>query len=226
MIETEFTRRWLPHHTAQFTGILSWLGKVPKVAAPGMPSQADVLKAWYRQLSRLDMEDAIAASDELAHSPEDLQPRSFDRHPAAILAIARRLRRDRGAETHRPQYVDGRETFRCTTCQDTGAIVVWHPRTVADMKAGRFQRGRSYTCSKACTCEAGNKYRWLGMFNADWMLEVKPWQPNEDQEADLAAFAAGLDERRLATKRHREFDAFSGAKISGRDRAAGETRNE
>lgn len=222
MTENEFRQRWFPHHTAQFTGIIAWLGKFPAATSKtGLPGQEDVLRAWYRQLASLDIDLAIAASDELANSAEDFQPRSFDRHPAAVVAIAKRLGRDRAPQHEGPRYVDGHEVFRCSTCLDTGAVTVWHPQTIAAVKAGKFEWRYAYECAVPCTCESTRGLGWMKCkpYDANTMLATKPWLPKVEQLAELTAFVAGLDERRLAAKQHREFDEFSG--VSGRDRAAG-----
>ncbi len=220
MTQDEF-QHWFRHHAANFTGLMTWLGKIPKTADPGMPNQLDVTTAWYRQLASLDVAVAIAASDELAGSPEQFQPRSFDRHPAAIFAIAKRLRRDSEPQHQGPRYVDGRETFRCAVCQDTGAVVVWHPRTIAAVRASTFEWKYAYETAVPCSCDAARGTGWMkcAPYDANTMLATKPWLPKEQQFAELKAFVGGLDERRLASKRHHEFDSFSG--VSGRDRAAG-----
>lgn len=228
MTQDEF-QRWFRHHAANFTGLVAWLGKIPKTADPGMPNQLDVTTAWYRQLAFLDINLAIAASDELASSPEQFQPRSFDRHPAAMLAIAKRLRRDQTPEHRGPHYVDGHETFKCAICQDKGTVEIWHWKTITltqrgQLKATVAECARAfqwYTNTAQCSCEAGKAGRWLGIiYNPETMLIVKPCQPHEEQLAEVKVFVATLDERRLAAKCHPEFNSFSG--VSGRDRAAGE----
>jgi len=54
------------------------------------------------------------------------------------------------------------------------------------------------------------------------MLLVKAALTLREETAELVAFIAAVDERRLASSRHKEFNCFSGAGLSGRDRAAGE----
>lgn len=224
MTQDEF-QRWFRHHAANFTGIVAWLGKLPKTADAGMPSQLDVTTAWFRQLASLDIETAIAASDELATTAEQYQPRSFDRHPATVAAIAKRLRRDAAPEHQGPRYVDGRETFKCATCQDTGAVTVWHPKTMALAAAGKLaptmqeavRTFQIYECAVRCTCEASKGLGYIPtVYSPETMLPVKPCQPHEQQLAEVTAFAQGLAERRAASRRHSEFDQYS-----GRDRAAG-----
>ncbi len=225
MTQDEF-QRWFRHHAANFTGLVSWLGKIPKTPDPGMPSQLDVTTAWYQQLASLSIDLAIAASDELAQSPEQFQPRSFDRHPAAVLAIGKRLQRDREPEHRGPRYVDGHETFRCQTCQDFGTVTVWHPKTVALAQAEKLKPTTAdaarafqlYEHSVRCTCEASKGFEWIEtVYDPQTMLITEPWRPSDEVLAELVAYAARREEKRSASARHSEFEQFS-----RRDRAAGE----
>jgi len=179
---------WFLYHAACFTGIHTWLRKVPGKPREGQPGRADVLAAWARALSRTDLDDAKAATDKLFEGAEE-PPRSYEKHPAAVAAIARKIRGKRGDDSSGPRYIDGHETFHCTRCQDDGRVFCWH--TLSMKAAADKLRGASkklspiYSCVVACDCQRGEYYQAQGMarFNAkQWLpLETTIGDPAEQQ---------------------------------------------
>jgi len=70
-------------------------------------------------------------------------------------------------------------------------VVVWHPRTVGMVRAGRADEMRSdprryplYTCAVACSCRAAPA--WEGrVYDPAKMLRVEDGVPLRDQLPDL-----------------------------------------
>ena len=130
MTNDEF-QSWYKHHVTLFTGVGSWLAKFPKHATDTSPSQREVLHAWYQQLRRLDLADAMAASDTMANKPESELPRGFDRHPQRVreLVVGR-------PRPEPPRRHDG--AVRCRDCGDSGYVLCWHPTAIHAYLEGRL----------------------------------------------------------------------------------------
>ena len=164
---------WLDYHAAGFTGLKPWLRKMPADDRDGVRDR------WQKVLAYVDIDDARAASDEMFESAD--QPRSFDKHPSAIRAIAAKRSSTRTSGDDRPRYIDGEEVFRCLDCKDTGSRTIWHRKTVKVVRAGKaIARGFYYTAACACLCEAGKKWKWLKPFDelhdvpVDLLTDVPP----------------------------------------------------
>lgn len=187
MTDREF-REWLDYHKAGFTGLGKFLASLPTVGGDDGPGRTEVLTRWARCLRDTDLADAKAASD-LLFSGEEADPKGYDRHPAAVREIARRITKRKPTASHEPRIIDGVETFACLACCDGGARIVWHPAT---MKAIWEQTGKvtPYTCAVRCTCAAGKRYRWMREFDPAVDLEPDVWRL-EDQLEALRQWMAG-----------------------------------
>lgn len=192
MTESEF-RQWLSHHTAAFPAIRSWLAKLPAGERDGLAGQAEVLRAWDRILRDVPYEDAIAATDALARGDEE-EPRAYDRHPAAVRAIARRLAAQRGRGRPGPAILDGQETYACLVCRDSGLVTIYHARTLALARRGELTPGRVYTAAAACQCNAGRRHaHWLVTYDPCRHLAVPIPEPGGEEA--IAVIGAWLAER-------------------------------
>lgn len=205
---------WYRYHVARFVGISSWMAKLPTIPTDSHPvNRSDVFDAWYGTLRYHDLDDAKAASDQLAAS--DDQPRSFDRHPAAVAAIARhrkseRQRRERSADFARRQST-GDESYRCLVCRDEGDLLCWHPVCMAVIQENHSEipdKFVPYRTVVRCTCQAGDEspYQWMRRLAAtDLPLDryeggrlVIASISDEDEQWRLCEHVAGLG-RRAAT---------------------------
>ena len=137
MNRDEFAR-WLTHHRAAFTGLGTWLDR--------LPDQAETLHAWFRVVRWIEFEDAKAASDQMFADGESIP---YDRHPATIRAKANDQERQRRSNS-RAVYVDGSPTVKCRTCQDQGLVCVVGSR-------GEAFPGYRYSAAVACNCEKGRR---------------------------------------------------------------------
>lgn len=156
-------QEWLVYHASGFTGLHSWLSKMPENRAVARsesePTQHDVLQRWYRCLDDVDLKDAKRASDSLL-SGDEAEPRGYDKHPAAVAAIARRLHGSRpsGAREEGPRFIHGEEVVTCLLCRDWGRFSVWHPESMKRVAAEGLNPPH-YVCAVSCTCPAGRRYR-------------------------------------------------------------------
>lgn len=214
MTEREFNDEFWAYHCGNFPGLRTWLAdKVPE------GEHRTVWNAWARQLRYADLEDAKAASDEIAameRSPV------YEKHPRTIAIFACRRRTER--ERKRPagaRMVDGQETFRCLTCRDDGIVEVWSrismhfaapdriprpPNTTAPEGARLGDRFTVYKKMVRCTCEAAEKWRWMPV-----VFDAKRWLPigvkgtsDREEQQKLIEFVGQLK----PTGYREEFAAF------------------
>ncbi len=150
MTENEF-KKWFAYHASCFTGIHTWLAKIPVVATEEGLCRAGVLEAWCRTLAHVDADAAKEATDALFLGTED-EPKAYDRHPATIVRIARAHTKPISSDIV-PRMVDDEWAYNCLQCHDTGIISCWHPKSMYAMRDGTFgQAFTAYSCTTACTC--------------------------------------------------------------------------
>jgi len=184
MTEPEF-QGWLKHHRARFTGLSKWIAAMPEYSE-SEPTRQEVLRGWYYALKDCDVQTAKDASDAI-HRGEEAEPRGYDRHPAAIRAIANRKR---DAESHQC-YSDNQQTFRCHQCQDDGWVTVWHP---ISMKAAQTSKlgdpGTITTIAVACTCPAGDSHATARAkrFNPSSMVPLGGYRYSAEEQDKLTEF--------------------------------------
>jgi len=202
MTRDEFNE-WFLFHAASYAGIHTWLRKFPADPPEGMPGRGDILDAWARALSHTDLEAAKQASERMFAGLEN-EPRSYEKHPAAVAAIARKLRAGRGAGVpDGPHYVDGVETFHCPLCKDEGRVFVWHAHSMA-VVAGLIAQGKSlgdgvplFSAVVACTCRRGEQFRGrMATYNDRQWLVLSDGV--EDERQKLVDFMAGYRQRNPA----------------------------
>lgn len=201
-------RDWLSYHAAKFPGLLRWLAGFPQEATDQAPSQSDVMAAWYRSLKKCDATSAKEATDQLG-SDEYPEPRGWERHPIVVANICRGDRRQQARTEPRlrpiPRVVDGHSVYRCQVCRDTGAITVWHPRTMQASRDGTLRReagiGRLYTCSVACAaCDTPSVCRREDglVFDPVRMLRAPSLLNGDEALAELEDFVACREETKHA----------------------------
>jgi putative component of membrane protein insertase Oxa1/YidC/SpoIIIJ protein YidD len=60
--------------------------------------------------------------------------------------------------------ISGERVFRCKECFDEGLVIVWHWRSMIDMRKWLNStseepfKGRRYSCGVRCNCSAGAKW--------------------------------------------------------------------
>lgn len=79
---------------------------------------------------------------------------------------------------------------RCTSCQDSGMRIVFHPVTIAAAKRGQLTIAKLRTCAVACTCDKGSCFSTqpsnaLPVYNHTTMLEKPQWEINQQTLVDL-----------------------------------------
>ena len=195
---------WWDHHASNFASLHGWLAR--NVPADGRKGFFD---AWARILWHTDLEDAKAASDVMARGDEE-RPQGTDGHPAAIVRIARRLKTDRQrTQPQRRHYADGEETVLCLKCGDDGLVIVWDRVAMAAAKEGTLGNLKTlYSCAVRCTCDAGEKWRWMqAVYNPSRMCPVGiKGIGDREEQAKLVAFMGGLK----PAGHEQAFDAFNG----------------
>ncbi len=151
---------WFVFHAARFTGLHSWLSKLPANPPPGMPGRKDVLDAWREALANVGLADAKRATERLFAGEEE-KPASYDDHPRAIVRIAGRLHAEHYGSRRR--YVDGQETYDCPLCEDEGVVWCWHPdaiKAVAGLTNANTGSPHAliapYKTCVCCTCRRGD----------------------------------------------------------------------
>lgn len=144
---TQEFERWRKHHAALFPGLLAYL----KRAFGSDQEQFELFwKEWFRALQKLNLNDAIAASRKLAEEADEHL--TYDRHPQAIVKLAKEARITRWEHEWPPQNPDD-----CELCYGSGAVLV------------RIQTpsGTTYSAATRCTCPAGSRYRFLRQFDPE-----------------------------------------------------------
>jgi hypothetical protein len=194
---------WFRHHLAAFPGLGGWLAKVTSAAEDGMkPTRKQIMERWYRALERIPLAKAKAATDAMLAGDLD-EPRSFDRHPAAIRAWANG-HADRAVKS-RHVAPDGRETFACLDCLDTGLVTVWHSTAIQAARKGTLGEPRTlYTCAMPCRCKGGDLFAKVlpksGRFNPERVVAVRRFTPLRDQVEELAERVAIMDSEAVKAK--------------------------
>ena len=175
---------WFAYHCSRFTGMQPWLDK--------QPNEIEVMRAAYGVLRNVSLDAAKAASDQMHGGDPDTLPKGYDRHPAAIAAIARRNR-----PASRPTYHDGQQTVSCRDCGDYGFVHCWHPASLKKLAAGETAN-LGGACVVPCHCAAGDgrvlseNRQKVSRFDAarwcrlDWLNGSMPSQSEPEQQAALA----------------------------------------
>jgi hypothetical protein len=165
---------WFAKHVNCFTGINTWLAKLPRESDTGSSKQG-VIAEWRRTLHRVEYEDAVAATEAL-HDGSEEDPRSFDKHPGAVARIAGKLHK--AAPPRRPLRIGEEETFACLLCKDYGAFTCWHPESMdkASPRNDLVLEMPLYQCAVACTCAAGGRWKHLARFNPDVWLPLERYE--------------------------------------------------
>jgi hypothetical protein len=191
---TDDFQRWMTYHQSKFTGVMKWLASYPKDADDEYTvTRSSIATAWYTMLRPIDLEQAKLATD-LMGNPDHPEPKGFDRHPQAILAICHVVKRRRAAEPQpTPKVVDGHTVYVCPECRDTGAITVWHPTTMAAAKDGALQEcsriGKLYTVSVGChLCQCWSVVRGGIVFDPKRMIKAPLSLQDRDALAELERF--------------------------------------
>ena len=153
----------------------------------------EVKKIWMNG-KIVDFADAKKATDLLA-SGEEAEPKGFDRHPAAVRAIARRFHQRHVDD--RPRYVDGQETVQCRRCQDSGFVTIWHHQAMEAARDGTLTGANSYKAAAACDCSAGDRHRDIARFNPRTMLAYVPRVSLEEERRDLVDFVKSIQSARV-----------------------------
>jgi len=134
------------------------------------------------------------------------EPRSYEKHPGAIAAIARKLKAGRSTGyANEPHYVDGVETFRCPLCRDDGRVFVWHPDSMA-VVADLLRRGEPVGLGVpllpsvvACICGRGEQFRGrMATYNERQWLPLGGATHDEDERQKLVDFMLGYRQRNPA----------------------------
>lgn len=144
---------WLAFHKSCFTGIDAWLTKV--VVGENAPTMKAILGRWYEVLKDVSLRDAKNATMKI-YSGEALEPKGYDRHPAAIRLIAGKHRPRRDYNTL-PKVVNGEYAYRCVACEDTGWRFVVHQESLIEARKGNFDY--LYLACVVCPCRAGDPFR-------------------------------------------------------------------
>lgn len=146
MTDSEF-HAWLEgEFRPAFRDVDAWLNKL------GEDGMNKTLKWWWRTLRCLSLEEATEATRTLFE--QDQRTPSFSKIPAALRAIALRLRGEAASRPQRHWTVDGEETFACATCQDDGRVIC-RATPPPDHPFPDYP----YTAAYACTCQAGEKWK-------------------------------------------------------------------
>lgn len=151
MTREEFVR-FFKVHRSRFSGVQKWLSAFPVEPIAddelaGMPSQREILAAWFDTLSDCRFVDVLTASRAMA-AGELEEPKGYDRHPAALRTEARRHETAALATVAARKVIHGEPVFVCPTCEDLGTI------SVVDGE---------YTAAVACTCNSGDRWRTRGL---------------------------------------------------------------
>jgi len=217
MTETEFSE-WLKHHATCFPSLSKWIEGLPAEPPAGVPSRREVMSQWFATLRDVDFELAKAASNML-HNGEEEEPYGWDRVPAKIRTIARKLRRSRPDSARLP--VEAKAAYACEACRDEGRRSVWRPEAMAAASPQRFAEAELhdptsgdprprvigepftlYRMSTACPCPAGDRFRRnSATFDPGRMLEC--WHMDRAEQQELIEFMAKR-ERPEATAGHLE----------------------
>lgn len=191
MTDEEFSR-WLQHHQAAYPSLSDWLARVTRQTDGEATTTPEAIMAcWANILADVPYDAAIAATDAMARGDEE-EPRGYDRHPAAIRAMARRIAARRATMHTRPIRIDGQETYACPRCLDSGVVTIYHPRTIAAARRGMLTPGTVYTAAAACSCQAGRRWDgYIGRYDrAEHLVVPAPEPTGADSVRTIEAWAA------------------------------------
>lgn len=146
MTNVEFVG-WLKDHTTRYPGLKRWLEDVGAEATTA---------EWLRILRDVPIDEANKASQELVEKPD--QPRSYERHPVIVKAIAKRMLEQRHAVQTTARFGGDQETYACPDCQDRGIVSIFvglsEFRSQFVSRYGE-ERGPRLTISVPCSCSLG-----------------------------------------------------------------------
>ena len=104
--------------------------------------------------------------------------------------------------------VGGEEVVNCVLCHDWGRVSCWHPESMKELARGESS-APWYTCSLACTCDAGKLFRRTHrVFNPKLDLPMRRedgdgqwrthWRDEPEEHAAVQAFTASIREEKAA----------------------------
>jgi len=169
-------REWFQHHVAAFPSCRSWLKKYPKdrdanapVSFGAEPTQREIVAEWFRTLEKVNYEDAIRATDQLAQSDEDFSF-SYERAAAKVRSIATGFGRVR--KFCEPKRFDpNTPTFKCHYCQDSGKVPVVCPCCV-DVMGEAWPEGPPDHWNAQPICAEPAKRIHIGRYSADCFCAI------------------------------------------------------
>ncbi len=165
---------WLAFHMSRFTGVSAWLSRFP--TAPrfeGDPTQRSVRDSWEDAMRGVPLADAKEATLQMFRGDSEA-PKVPDEHPKCVCSLAAKIGASRVAARNaaadaRRNYggrFDGEPTYSCLTCMDEGAVFIYHPLSVVDMRQGQVKHhvlnptGKRQLCTATaiCRCDAGRRF--------------------------------------------------------------------
>lgn len=185
MNDSEY-RDWFKAHASAFPGIVDWLKR------QGSDGAADISKAWKDCLSDVSRDDALAATRAMNLGDESA-PAGFGDHARAVRKVANKMFFDRRDEkkSQGRTIIDGKETFNCKWCRDSGwveVVNIWRKKTrIFETRPLRrfWDELTNYlpTCAVPCTCAAYqvSRDRPRDRFNPETMFIVDLDSRTEDE---------------------------------------------
>ncbi len=131
---------WLNYHSAVFDDFGNWYASLQDDA------RETLTITWQRQLQRIDLDAAKAATDAMV-AGDIKKPFHASDTLAAIMPEARRQKTFRLKSI--PAVVK-EQRFSCLTCRDTGWAVCWSPVSMRAVRDGTF--GKPFTLDSAAVC--------------------------------------------------------------------------
>jgi hypothetical protein len=149
------TKAWINYHLSIFPDFRTWWQGQSK------ESRALMFEGYSKALKQFELTEAQQASDAIL-AGDAKKPWDHQDTLSALVAAARGIRRDK-----LPQRIEGKETFGCGSCLDTGWLE--HAYTEANVKAifgdayGRFAvyADGFHFYATICPCGHGDKHRGL-----------------------------------------------------------------
>lgn len=160
MNRSEFNE-WFAFHCSAFRSIADWFARL------GEEESERTLGHWFRVLRNVGLDEARVATEQL-FSGEEPEPKSRDKIPSVIWAIAKGRRVGRVTSRESPTvYVDGEPVYECPLCEDDGRITLRVPAETGEP----FPKAIYDTCF-ACRCRHGEFWVRQGYTKAP--MGVKP----------------------------------------------------
>lgn len=159
MTHDEF-RTWWKDCTTIAPSLAAWAAKVEKTKGSDIRG---TMKYWEKHMDCVSLTEATDAFEHIMNDKPPKFDRDFENIPRAVVRTAR------GISTMSPstRTIDGKMTVACNICQDIAFVTVWHPKSVAAMKAGTFgeitkehQYEQGTVECVACSCPSGMSKKW------------------------------------------------------------------